>query len=169
MAAQASRQLRPMDKPMEDRMKLFEVFHCMVAATGLCLCGSALADNCTGHYSSVVTYAQSFDLGNGHRLDMFMTKTTADSNNSPFTGTGQCTGYALTTADGKTRAAGICGRKNKDGSWSDAWTIEPGADRGNWKWVDSSGAYAGKSLSGWFQQEASEDGVTVGKWGGNCN
>jgi hypothetical protein len=149
-------------------MKLIEVFHA-VTATGLCLCGPALADNCSGHYSQVVTQAQSFDLGNGHKLDMFMTKTTADSTNSPFTGTGQCTGYALTTADGKTRAAGICGRKNKDGSWSDAWAIEPGADRGTWKLVDTSGAYAGKSASGWWQDVASEGGVTVGKWGGNCN
>ena len=150
-------------------MKCSAILKYVTVIAGLSLCGSVSADNCSGHYSQVVTQFQSIDLGGGHKLDMFMTKTTSDSSNSGYTGTGQCTGYALTTPDGKTRLSGVCGRKNKDGSWSDAWGLEPGADRGSWKIVGSSGAYAGKSVSGWWQEIASEGGVAVGQWGGNCN
>jgi len=150
-------------------MKRSALLHYAVIGAAVSLCGPALADNCSGHYSQVVTQFQSIDLGGGHKLDMFMTKTTSDSTDSGYTGTGQCTGYALTTPDGKVRVAGICGRKNKDGSWSDVWGLEPGADRGTWKLVGAGGTYSGKSSAGWWKELSSEGGVAVGKWGGNCN
>ena len=150
-------------------MKFSTIWRYAMVTSSLLVCGPVLADNCSGYYSQVVTELQSLDLGGGHKLAMFITKSTDGSTDSPFTGTGQCTGYALTTPDGKTRMAGVCGRKSKDGSWSDTWALEPGADRGTGKLAGGTGAFAGKSGSGWWQDITSENGVTVGKWGGNCN
>jgi hypothetical protein len=64
-------------KPPEgNAMKFSEMLQYAMIPTSLSLSGSALADNCTGHYSQVAMHSQSFDLGGGHKIDMFMTKTT---------------------------------------------------------------------------------------------
>jgi hypothetical protein len=141
-----------------------------VVSAAFSLAGQALAaDNCSGHYSQVVTTSHTFDLGNGHKIDMFTTKTTADSLDSPYNGTGECTGYVHTLPDGTVRAVGICGRKNSEGTFTDEWSFEPGAERGVWKSAGGTGKYAKMKSSGWWQDVVSEGGVTLGKWGGNCN
>jgi hypothetical protein len=145
------------------------VLKCAMIPTSFWLCGSVLADNCSGHYTQVVTQFQSIDLGGGHKIDMFWTKSTNDSTNSPYNGVGQCTSYAHAMPDGTVRWAGICGWKNNDGSFAEEWALEPGAEKGTWKSAGGTGVYAAKSASGWWQVIVSEGGVTLGEWGGNCN
>lgn len=142
----------------------------IVVGTSLFACEAALADNCSGHFNNVTQTVSTLEVGKGHTLTSFIFSSITNSDNSINNAAGECSGYALTTPDGKTRMAGICARKTKDGdSFSDSWVLEPGADKGTWKMVGGTGAMAGKSWSGWWQVVFSEGKLTLGKWGGNCN
>ena len=127
------------------------------------------ADNCTGRFTNVTQSAETIDLGKGHTLTIFVAKGSATSENSANNGVGQCGGYVLTTPDGKMRLAYACARKNKDGdSWSDAGTIEPGADHGTWKQTGGTGVFAGKNNGGTWQAVVDDGKTTTGTWTGNC-
>ncbi len=134
------------------------------------VCGSALADDCDGRFTGVNQSADTVDLGNGHTLTFFSDFGSVTSENSAQNATGACGGYVLTTPDGKTRLAYACLRKNKDGdSFSDAGTIEPGEDRGNWTQTGGTGVFAGKNGSGgWWEATMNDGKTTSGIWGGNC-
>ena len=84
------------------------------------------------------------EVEKGYTLTFFHSRGNATSENSPYTGVGMCGGYALTTPDGKTKLAGICTRQGKDGSWSDAWSKDASAERGEWHQVAGTGVYAAK-------------------------
>jgi len=141
----------------------------LLLAVGALVCGGALADNCNGRFSNVNVSAEAIDLGDGHTLTIFASRSTATSENSAHTGVGMCGGYVLTTPDGKSRVGYACTRKDVNGdSWSDFGGMEPGADRGTWTQSGGTGVFAGKKNSGWWQGLVS-DGVTdTGIWGGNC-
>ena len=83
--------------------------------------------------------------------------------------TGECSGAALTTPDGKTRATGYYARGDKDG---DTASIEfaqaAGADKGTWRSTGGTGKFAGKTDSGWWQDVRSDGKMTITKWGGSC-
>jgi hypothetical protein len=141
-----------------------------VIGTGLLSSGVAVADNCSGHFHNVTHSLSTVEVGKGHTLTSFIFHSSTNSENSSNNAIGECSGYALATPDGKTRMAGICARKTKDGdSFSDTWVLEPGAERGTWKMASGTGALAGKSWSGWWQLVFSEGKAAFGKWGGNCN
>ena len=109
-------------------------------------------------------------MAKGHTLTSFIFHSITTSDNSINNAAGECSGYALTTPDGKTRMSGICARKTKDGdSFSDTWALEPGADKGTFKMVGSTGGFAGKTMSGWWQITLEDGKMASGKWGGNCN
>ncbi len=133
-------------------------------------CGSALADNCTGHFTNVGQSGDTLDLGNGHTLTNFVARGSLTSDNSAMNATGACAGHVLTTPDGKMRLAFACLRKNKDGdSFSGAGTIEPGASRGNWTRTGGTGVFSATIGSGGWWEFTMDDGkVSSGKWGGNC-
>jgi hypothetical protein len=143
------------------------------AALGLAAaaaCGVASADNCSGHFNNVSRTVSTIEVAKDHVLTSFIFHSITNSENSINNALGECSGYALTTPDGKTRMAGVCARKASDGSsFSDIWVLEPGAERGTWKMSGGTGGFAGKSMSGWWQVVADEGGRTLGKWGGNCN
>ena len=142
----------------------------LFAVAGAFAYGSAMADNCSGHYSDVNVSAEVHDVGDGYVLVIFTGRSTATSDNSPYTGVGMCGGYALTTPDGKTRVRYACTRTDADGdSWSDYGGIEPGAARGTWTETGGTGKYAGNFNSGWFEQLVTDGTSTTGIWGGNCN
>lgn len=141
----------------------------VLGAVTLTMCPVVLADNCAGRWSNVTLSAQTIEVAPGHSVTYFHARGSATSDNTPFNGVGMCGGYALTMADGKVRAVGVCIRKTKDGdSWSDEWSIEPGAQRGVWKQSGGTGAFAGKTNSGWWQSLASDGTTETGIWGGNC-
>jgi hypothetical protein len=145
---------------------------------GLCVMGSTLlvsglaqsADNCTGYDSLVAIYAETLDLGGGHTLTAFRQASiiTSDSPRYNLT-TGECSGAALSTPDGKVRVNGYCARRDKDG---DTQSIEfsqaAGAEKGVWKSTGGTGKFAGKSDSGWFEDVRTDGKMSIAKWGGNC-
>ena len=136
---------------------------CLVAPT------TALADSCTGHVNNVSISSETIEVAKGSTLTTFVFHSITSSENSPNNAVGQCGGYALTTVDGKTRMAGACARKTKDGdTWSDTWALEPGAERGTWQLVGGTGAFAGKNWSGWWHPLFGEGKLSVAEWGGNC-
>jgi hypothetical protein len=129
------------------------------------------ADNCTGHFHNVSQNAETSEIAKGFTLTTFTFYSLTSSDNSANNAMGTCSGYALSTPDGKTRLAGICARKTKNGdNWADTWVSDPGAgDRGTWKLVEGSGVFAGKAWSGWWRMDQSEGKLTNGSWGGACN
>jgi len=144
--------------------------HCVVIAIGIGSASAARGDNCSGRFNNVTQTMSTIEVGPGHTLTSFIFHSITTSENSPNNAAGECSGYALTTPDGKTRMAGICARKTADGgSFSDAWVLEPGATRGAWKMTGSTGALAGKNWSGWWEMIFSEGKTALGKWGGNCD
>ena len=143
---------------------------CFVLATGFFVSGTALAAKCSGTYSDVNVASEVIDLGDGHSLVIFTGRSTAASDNSPYTGTGLCGGYALTTPDGKTRVAYACVRKDANGdSWSDYGGMEPGSDVGTWNDSGGTGVFAGNvGGRGTWQPIATDGTTTIGQWSGNC-
>ncbi len=130
----------------------------------------ALAENCSGHFNNVGQTVSTIEVAKGHVLTSFIFHSITNSENSINNASGECSGYALTTPDGKTRMAGVCARKAKDGSsFSDIWVLEPGAERGTWNMSGGTGGFAGKNWSGWWQVVFEDGNRTLGKWGGNCN
>ena len=142
-----------------------------VVGIGMFLCGTAVAaDNCTGYDILVTTNAETRDLGNGMTLTTFQAESALTSEDSIYNlATGQCSGTALATPDGKARSAGHCARRDKDGHLqSIEWSQAPGADKGMWKATGGTGKFAGKTDSGWFQNVRSDGKIGMTKWGGNC-
>jgi hypothetical protein len=144
---------------------------CMAAAAGVFGCPTLqAADNCSGHFNNVTHTLSTVEVGKDHVLTSFIFHSITNSENSLNNAVGECSGYALTTPDGKTRLAGVCARKTKDGgSFSDIWSKEPGAERGVWKMSGGTGALAGRTWSGWWQVVFEDGKLTLGKWGGTCN
>ena len=124
---------------------------------------------CNGRVNNVSLSADTIEVDKGHTVTYFVAHSIATSDNSINNTAGKCGGYFITTPDGKTRGVGVCARKSKDGSWSDEWTIEPGADKGAWKMSGGTGAFAGKKWSGWWQPVSDDGKVFMGVWGGNCD
>ena len=129
------------------------------------------ADNCTGHFHNVSQNAETSEIAKGFTLTTFTFYSLTSSDNSANNAMGTCSGYSLSTADGKTRLAGICAGKTKNGdNWADTWVTDPGSgDHGTWKLVEGSGVFAGKSWSGWWRIDQSDGKLTNGGWGGTCN
>jgi hypothetical protein len=142
----------------------------MIVGGGLFLCCTAFADTCTGYDMLVTTSADTRDLGNGMTLTTFQSESILISEDSVYhLATGQCSGTALATPDGKVRSNGHCARHDKDGhTQSIEWSQAAGADKGMWKSTGGTGKYAGKTDSGWFQNVRSDGKMAVTKWGGNC-
>ena len=142
----------------------------VVLGTTLFYCQASLADNCSGRWSNVTLSAETIEVSKGHSVTYFHARGSATSDNYAFNGVGMCGGYALAMPDGKVRVVGVCARKTKDGdSWSDEWSIEPGAQRGVWRQSAGTGVFAGKTNSGWWQSLAADGKTETGTWGGNCN
>jgi len=139
-------------------------------SAGFIIPAAGLADNCNGRWTNVTVSSETLEVAKGHTVTFFVARGSSTSDNSPFNAVGECGGYFVSTPDGKTRAAGVCTRKGKDGdSESDTWSMEPGAERGTWKLVGGTGAFAGKNFSGWWQPVVDDGKATTGIWGGNCN
>ena len=84
----------------------------MVGAS-LLICAAALADNCSGHFNNVTQTVSTLEVGKGHTVTSFIFSSITNSENSVNNAAGECSGYALTTPDGKTRMAGICAKKDE--------------------------------------------------------
>ena len=142
----------------------------LLLSTGLIVSAPSLADNCSGRWSNVGISSETIEVAKGHSVTYFYARGSATSDNYGFNGVGMCGGYALTMPDGKVRMAGVCARKTKDrDTWSDEWSIEPGAKRGVWRQSGGTGALAGKNNSGWWEFLTSDGKVDTGMWGGTCN
>ena len=153
-------------------MKTTNLLKCLfVIGTTLSTAGFAHgADNCTGHDSLVVIYAETLDLGGGHTLTAFRQASMLTSDSNLYNlATGECSGAALSTPDGMVRVFGYCARRDKDGdSQSIEFSQAPGAEKGTWKSTGGTGKFAGKSASGWYQDVRTDGNMSVAQWGGNC-
>jgi hypothetical protein len=140
---------------------------------GTCLCASNMtfgADSCTGYDVLVTSSAETLEVGKGHTLTVFRSESILISENSIYhLATGECSGTALATPDGKVRVSGHCARRDKDG---DTQSIEfsqaAGADKGAWKSTGGTGKFAGRADSGWFQDVRTDGKMAVSTWGGTC-
>lgn len=135
----------------------------------LALSGLSFADTCNGRWTNVTISSETQEVAKGHTITFFVARGSATSDNSPLNAVGECGGYFLAMPDGQTRTVDICTRKGKDGDTeSDVWSMEPGAERGTWKVVSGTGAFDGKSFSGWWQPLVEDGKTTTGSWGGEC-
>jgi hypothetical protein len=143
----------------------------LVVVSGLFVCNTASGGACTGYDVLVTTSADTRDLGNGMKLTTFQSESVLTSEDSIYhLATGQCSGTALATPDGKVQSTGHCARRDKDGhSQSIQWSQGPGAEKGVWKSTGGTGKFAGKTDSGWYQNVRTDGKMTVTKWGGDCN
>lgn len=143
-----------------------------LAGAALCAAGPLLAkDSCTGYDVLVTTSAQTLEVSKEHSLTVFRSDSILVSQDSIYhLTTGECSGTALATPDGKVRVSGFCARRDKDG---DTQSIEfsqaPGADKGMWRSTGGTGKFAGKRDSGWFQNVRTDGKMQVSQWGGTCN
>lgn len=145
---------------------------------GVCVIGSAMlipglahsADNCTGYDNLVALYTETLDLGGGHTLTVFRQASILTTENQRYNlSTGECSGAALSTPDGKLRVNGYCARRDKDGdTYSLEFSQAAGAEKGVWRFTDGTGKFAGRSGSGWFQDVRTDGDMLVSQWGGNC-
>ncbi len=144
---------------------------CLLVGGALIPGFASSADNCTGYDSLVAIYAETLDLGEGHTLTAFRQASIITTDNAPIhhLTTGECSGAALTTPDGKVYVYGYCARKDKDGdTTSITFSQAPGAAKGTWKSVAGTGKFAGKKDSGWYQDVRTDGKMTVSQWGGTC-
>jgi hypothetical protein len=150
---------------MTKNLNFFGLFTAILLAAN-----AAFADNCTGEYTNVGVSAQTFEVAPGHKVTFFVARSSSVTDGtSAYDLVGECGGYTLTMPDGKTLTNGMCARKGKDGdSVSEVFSREEGAERGTWKQISGTGAYAGKNNSGWYQPTMSDGTTNIGKWGGNC-
>jgi len=162
---------QPLIKNLEERMRAAKVVSSgFIVGAGFLLCSAAFADNCTGYDALVTTNANTLDLGNGMTLTVFQSESILISGDSIYNlATGQCSGTALSTPDGKVRSSGHCARHDKDNDLqSIEWSQAAGAGKGMWKSTGGTGKFADKTDSGWFQGVRSDGKLSVTKWGGNC-
>ena len=143
---------------------------CALGASLLVCAPAVAADNCTGYDVLFTMSEETLDLGGGHSLTVFRQKSVLVTENALYNlATGECSGTALATPDGKVRVIGYCARRDKDG---DTHSIEfsqaAGAEKGAWKSTGGTGKLAGKNDSGWVQDVRTDGKMLVSKWGGNC-
>ena len=152
-------------------MRMIRILQAGVAV-GVCLGagGPAFADNCTGYDILVTQSAETLDVGNGHTLTVFRASSVLTSEDSIYgLTTGECSGTALATPDGKVRSSGHCARRDKDGhTQSIEWSQAAGAEKGMWKSTGGTGKFAGKTDSGWFKEARTDGKMSVSRWGGTC-
>src|SRR6266850_6883160 len=100
----------------EDVMRTIKVSSAgLVVALGFLLNSSTYAaDNCTGHFHNVSQTADTVEIAKGFTLTTFVFYSLTSSDNSANNAMGTCSGYALSTPEGKTRLSGICARKTKN-------------------------------------------------------
>ena len=151
-------------------MKVTKWIPCVVAVVASASLPAFAADNCSGTFNNVITSSSTFEAAKGHSMTSWVYNEIGRSENAPqMNFAGECSGYMLTTPDGKIQAAGGCLRKAADGSSSSmAWELQPGAERGTWKITSGTGKYAGKKSSGWYQMQFFEGKLSFGVWGGTC-
>jgi hypothetical protein len=143
---------------------------CLVFLGIASLSSATAADNCTGYDNLVSTYFEERDLGQGMKLQTFAQESILTSDHAAYhLATGQCSGSALMTPDGKVSAMGYCARRDKDGdTQSIDWHLAPGAEKGSWRSTGGTGKFAGRTDSGWFQDVRSDGKMAVAEWGGTC-
>ena len=146
-----------------------------VAAVPLSAClvaGTAQARDCSGYDVLVNQISDTMELAKGHSLTVTKDAsiiTTADPKDIYNLTTGACAGTFLTTPDGKTRGAGHCLRKDKDGDTeSIEWALAPGSEKGTWRSTGGTGKFAGVVDSGWWQGAVADGKMVVTSWGGTC-
>jgi len=151
-------------------MKSFGCLHTLAAVSLTCLVTQfAWSAPCNGRVNNVALTSDTIEVDKGHAVTYFVAHSITTSDNSINNAAGKCGGYFITTPDGKTRGVGVCARKSKDGSFSDEWVIEPGAERGTWKMSGATGVFAGKHWEGWWQPVSDDGKVFMGTWGSNCD
>jgi hypothetical protein len=128
----------------------------------------ALADNCSGGFSFQNGANAPGELSAG-KITTWTSSSTVSSDNTPYNGTGQCSGYTF-VKDGKTINSDVCVRTTADGdSWGTVGTVQPGAKRGEWRATFGTGKLAKNAgSSGWYEVSSSDEKGGMGKWGGNC-
>jgi hypothetical protein len=151
---------------------LFTLLGSIVLIAILGSAGIALAEQCSGYDVLVSQVSETTELAKGHTItairahSMIVTDNPASKYNLTI---GECSGSLVNTPDGKTKGAGACARRDKDGdTYSIEWATTPGAERGTWKTVAGTGKFAGKLDSGWSQNVAADGKVFAVKWGGTC-
>ncbi|MDP6952581.1 MAG: hypothetical protein QGF53_07440 [Alphaproteobacteria bacterium] len=150
-------------------MKSLRFGTAVLAALAFCYTGSAMAANCSGHWTNVNQSTESIDLGDGHTLVVFSATGSVTSDNSPYNAIGMCGGYFLTTPAGETFVRYACTRKDANGdSYSDHGGMDPGDERGHWMQTGGTGVFAGKNNSGTWIGVLSDGGVDSGTFEGNC-
>lgn len=142
----------------------------LVFLAGTALSGGAFADNCNGTYHNVGHTADTQDIGAGVKITSFSGMSSNHWTEKAESRVGTCAGYAISLPDGKARVVYVCARKNAAGDVSvDEGSLEPGADKGNWKVTYATGALAGQiGTSGWWKPVVDNGKVTAGAWGGTC-
>jgi hypothetical protein len=144
----------------------------LLFATSALVCGSVLADNCTGVDVLVTQTAETTEIATDHTITIWKAHSVIVSPDSIYNNTsGECSGTILSTPDGKTQSMGYCVRRDKDGDTASiSWHQAPGADKGMWKSTGGTGKFAaGKRDSGWYQAVMANGLMSSTKWGGNCN
>ena len=148
---------------------------CSIKFMGACVFSALLvspalaADNCSGTWNNVVSSSSTFEVAKGHTITSWVYNTISRSADSPLNSAGECSGYSITTPDGKSQMAGGCVRKALDGTtYTETWEMAPGADKGTWKYTGVSGKNAALNASGWWQMSSFEGKVAYGVWGGTC-
>ncbi len=151
-------------------MRVTKWIGCFIALVAGASFSAVAADNCSGTFNNVVTSSSTFEGAKGHSITSWVYNSISRSENSARNAAGECSGYMMTTPDGKNQLAGACIRKTADGSsFDEVWELAPGADRGTWKTVNGTGKLAGKKSSGWWQTQYFEGKLVFGIWGGTCD
>jgi hypothetical protein len=149
---------------------LLPIIAAALAAPALAAASAAWADTCSGYDALFAQTVETTDLGHGMKLTTFKYHDIVLSSDSIINSlAGECSGSTLQTPDGKTQTRGFCARHDKDGdTHSVAFSVKPGANKGEWTLTGGTGKFAGKQGTGWFQFVLADGKMSATKWGGNC-
>lgn len=130
----------------------------------------AFADNCSGEWSSKNGANSTMDMADGSKVIFFSNTGDVSSKDTPYNGTGGCTGFVHDKGDGKVFVSATCVRTTAAG---DAWGYmsipDASGKRGQWRAIYGTGKLAKNSGSmGWWEVTQQDDKGAAGIWGGNC-
>jgi hypothetical protein len=142
----------------------------LLVLSAMLFAAPALADNCSGEYTYQNLSASPAQLESGAgKLIHFTGADQVTSPDSPYVGSGSCTGYIF-EKDGQATSTFVCFRTTANGdTWGMAGMREPESKRGKWRQISGTGKLA-KTVgsSGWFEDATADEKGGTGKWGGSC-
>ena len=150
-----------------------KLIYLMVLAVGFGGPSVSFAGKCSGtNINNTISWEET-EIANGSKLATWRGTSVIVSEDprAPFhLASGECIGSFLINPDGKTRAAGNCARRDKDGDvLYEEWIMDATGNKGTFKNVGGTGKYVNAAGTAQYEQLPPLQGkMSAVHWIGNC-